>query len=63
MKCRVCKKSIPKLRLEVLPETRLCVKCSEKVGGDFEVVVFEENVGSSAVSNTLRFKKPRDLGD
>jgi len=28
-KCQVCGKKIPKVRLNVLPETKHCVKCSD----------------------------------
>ncbi len=63
MKCRICNKRIPKERLKVLPDTFLCVKCSNKVGGDFEVVVVEENLGGSIVSKPMRFKKPRFVED
>ena len=30
MKCKICDKKIPAKRLEALPKTELCVKCSEK---------------------------------
>lgn len=63
MKCRVCGKNIAKQRLKALPDTKLCVKCSDKVGGDFEVVVFEENLGGSVVNKPLRFKIPRYVED
>jgi hypothetical protein len=29
------------------PETRLCVKCSEKVGSDFETYLISENIGKA----------------
>ena len=37
--CQRCKTEIPAERVEVLPDTRLCVKCSAAVGGEFEVSV------------------------
>jgi hypothetical protein len=43
--CERCKAMIPVERIEALPETRLCVKCSEIVGGDFEISMVEENIG------------------
>jgi hypothetical protein len=33
--CVRCKAEIPAERCEALPQTRLCVRCSEAVGGDF----------------------------
>lgn len=29
-KCEICESPIPKERLEILPDTKLCVKCSAK---------------------------------
>lgn len=37
--CKRCGTVIPAERMEALPETRLCVGCSEVVGGDFVMVV------------------------
>ncbi|MCI0459883.1 MAG: TraR/DksA C4-type zinc finger protein [Gemmataceae bacterium] len=37
--CQRCQEMIPVERLEVLPQTRLCVKCSEQVGGDLKLKV------------------------
>ena len=37
--CQRCKAEIPAERLEALPETRLCVRCSAAVGGDFKRTV------------------------
>lgn len=45
--CERCKAEIPLERLEVIPETRLCIKCSEAVGGDFKVSVVPENLGKA----------------
>jgi hypothetical protein len=45
--CERCGTPIPLARLEVLPETRLCLKCSQQVGGDFEVTLVTENLGKS----------------
>jgi hypothetical protein len=44
-RCQRCQKEIPAERLEALPETRLCVACSQAVGGEFEIVVVPENIG------------------
>ena len=43
--CQVCRAEIPAERIEALPETRLCIRCSEKKGGDFVVSVVPENLG------------------
>jgi len=45
--CERCKTEIPVERIEVLPETRLCVRCSEEVGGEFETFVRHENLGKA----------------
>jgi len=37
--CRLCGTEIPRERLEVIPDTLVCVKCSEKIGGEFELKV------------------------
>jgi len=59
MKCVRCGKRIPKGRLKAIPETELCVKCSEEVGGDYEVTVIEENLGSSIISKPFIQKEKR----
>ena len=43
--CERCGKLIPARRLEVLPYTRLCIACSEAIGGDFKTYVIPENTG------------------
>ena len=43
--CERCRVEIPAARLEVLPETRLCVKCSQEVGGEFEIIVVLGSLG------------------
>jgi Prokaryotic dksA/traR C4-type zinc finger len=45
--CERCDTEIPPARLEALPDTMLCVRCSEEVGGDFDVTVIPENIGKS----------------
>ena len=42
--CSRCKTEIPAERIEALPEARLCIKCSEEVGGEFEVTFTQENL-------------------
>jgi hypothetical protein len=42
--CERCKAEIPAERIEALPETRVCVKCAEAMGGsEFEVRVVPVN--------------------
>jgi len=45
--CQRCNALIPIERIEALPETRLCLKCSQEIGGDFEVVVTSENLAKT----------------
>jgi hypothetical protein len=51
--CKRCNKSIPKARLEVLPNTVICVKCSAEIGGEYEFQIIQENCGSSIVSKPV----------
>jgi hypothetical protein len=45
--CQKCGKMIPVERIEVLPETRLCVACSGLVGGEFDLAIVPENLAKS----------------
>jgi hypothetical protein len=45
--CQRCHELIPAERIEALPETRLCVKCSQEIGGEFEVTVVSENLAKT----------------
>ncbi len=45
--CLRCRAEIPAERLEALPDTQLCVTCSQAVGSDYEVKVVPVNVGKS----------------
>jgi Prokaryotic dksA/traR C4-type zinc finger len=49
--CQRCGVMIPAGRIAALPETRLCIKCSEAVGSDFVVSVSSENL---AKTNSLK---------
>jgi hypothetical protein len=40
--CKRCGQEIPVERVEALPETQLCLRCSEAVGSDFEVFAIAE---------------------
>jgi hypothetical protein len=44
--CRICGREIPRERLEVIPDTLVCVNCSKKIGGEFELEVRMGGVGS-----------------
>jgi hypothetical protein len=64
--CRICGIEIPKERVEVIPDTLVCVECSEKMGGEFELKV---TVGSTGKAGSLKKtgqelsveRKPREL--
>jgi hypothetical protein len=45
--CVRCGVEIPAERIEALPETRLCIKCSEAVGGDFEIILTRTSLGKT----------------
>jgi hypothetical protein len=46
-RCARCQAEIPAERLEVLPETRLCVACSRAIGGEFVVTLVAENLAKA----------------
>lgn len=43
--CKRCGEEIAKRRLEVLPNTRLCLDCSQEIGGDFKTYAVPEHTG------------------
>ena len=43
--CQRCRAMIPEERVEALPDTRLCVQCSQDIGGDYIVSVTRESLG------------------
>jgi hypothetical protein len=49
--CRICSIEIPKERLEIIPDTLVCVKCSAKIGGEFELKV---TLGSTGKAGSLK---------
>jgi hypothetical protein len=63
--CERCGKPIPPRRLEVLPYTRLCLECSDTIGGDFKTYVIPENTGKpgSLKKNYGSWKVKRKLRD
>jgi len=40
--CARCGNEIPAERIEAIPETMVCVACSQKMGGEFRVLVVPE---------------------
>jgi hypothetical protein len=40
--CACCGELIPAERIEAIPETMVCVRCSEEMGGEFKVFVTAE---------------------
>ena len=45
--CRLCGVEIPKGRLKAIPDTLVCVDCSEKIGGEFELKVTVSATGKA----------------
>ena len=49
--CKRCGADIPAARLKALPETKVCVECSEQIGGEKRMVV---RVGSTGKAGSLK---------
>lgn len=49
--CRLCAKEIPQGRLKAMPDTYICVPCSERTGGEFEL---EVNLNSTGKAGSLK---------
>jgi len=49
---------IPAERIEVLPETRLCVKCSKDIGGEFDLTFVPENLAKSGSLKKTTARSP-----
>jgi hypothetical protein len=45
--CRICGAEIPKERLDALHDTLVCVPCSKKIGGEFELKVTTNSTGKA----------------
>jgi len=45
--CRVCSIEIPAGRLRAMPETEVCVGCSERIGGEFGLKVTISGTGKA----------------
>ena len=52
--CKRCKCDIPVERLEAIPGTVLCVKCSQEVGGEWEYSFTNENTAKVGSLEELR---------
>jgi hypothetical protein len=50
-RCSRCGAEIPPERLQVIPDTVVCVKCSQKIGGEFELKV---RVGGTGKAGSLK---------
>jgi len=65
--CVQCQKTIPKARIEVLPDTTFCVGCSEQLSGDYDVLLLTENPAPQDLQTkelygtvqVVRVRKPR----
>ena len=49
--CRICGAEIPRERLAVIPDTLVCVACSRRIGGEFELKV---RVGGTGKAGSLK---------
>jgi RNA polymerase-binding transcription factor DksA len=47
IRCERCKAEIPPERLEALPDTVICCKCSKEIGGEFKLEVIPDSLGKS----------------
>ena len=64
--CRFCGVEIPQRRLEAMPYTRICVKCSESRGSEDEIEVTTNSTGKAGslkktgedVAITIKRKPP-----
>ena len=45
--CQRCQQEIPAERLEMLPDTVICVACSKAIGGEYTVKVVGEHVAKA----------------
>jgi hypothetical protein len=50
-RCRMCGAEIPAERLAVIQDTLVCVKCSQEIGGEFEL---EVRMGATGKAGSLK---------
>ena len=53
--CERCGAPIPPRRLEALPDTRLCIECSEAIGGDYKTFAIPVNTGKPGSNAAIGF--------
>lgn len=68
--CVRCSAMIPVERLEVMPETEICVTCSHEVGGEFKLIAINErtskpgslklNYGGVTIKKVRKQLKPKE---
>ena len=46
--CERCNAEIPAERIEALPDTVICMKCSKAIGGEFKLEVIPGSMGKSS---------------
>jgi hypothetical protein len=45
--CERCDATIPPARVKAMPETSLCIACSQEIGGDFVYTATQENLAKA----------------
>jgi ribosomal protein L37AE/L43A len=45
--CERCDATIPPARVRAMPETWLCIECSQEIGGDFVYTATQENLAKA----------------
>jgi hypothetical protein len=68
--CARCGAMIPAERIEAIPETEICVTCSDEVGGEFKLIAVAEktskqgslklNYGGYTVKKVRKELKPKE---
>lgn len=61
--CHRCRERIPEERLDALPDTWLCIRCSQEIGSDYEVGFTRDQLGKAGslkrITGGVTFKKRR----
>ena len=47
MLCKRCNQEVPAERLEVMPETEICTKCSKAIGGEVQLYTSMDSTGKA----------------